>query len=86
MFTTEELTRLLGWCTFINVILLSLSTILILWGRQTIARFHGKLFGEPPETMSAHYFEYLARYKLLIIQFNLVPYLALKIMALEAMA
>jgi hypothetical protein len=40
---------------------------------------HSKIFDLDPETLPAMYFDYLGRLKLLVIVFNLVPYLALRI-------
>ena len=42
---------------------------------------HSKIFDLDLQTLPAMYFEYLGRLKLLVIVFNLVPYLALRIIS-----
>ena len=75
----EQLTAFLAWCTVINAIILALAA-LALWGlRGFVARLHGAMFGLPENAVQEQYFRFLATYKLLIIVFNLVPYLALRI-------
>ena len=48
--------------------------------REPIAKLHGRLFDLPPSELSLTYFNFLANYKILIFVFNLMPYLALRIM------
>jgi hypothetical protein len=47
--------------------------------RSTAMKIHGKMFGLSEEVLSKEYFRYLANYKIAIYIFNLVPYLALRI-------
>ena len=76
----EQLTVFLAWCTLINFIILVLST-LALWSIRGFAeRLHCKMFGLPETCVREQYFRFLATYKILFIVFNLVPYLALRIM------
>ena len=42
-------------------------------------KIHRKMFGLSEEVLSKEYFRYLANYKIAIFIFNLVPYLALRI-------
>ena len=42
-------------------------------------RVHSKMFDLDPQKLPAMYFDYLGRFKVLVIVFNLVPYLALRI-------
>jgi hypothetical protein len=69
-----------GWATVINVILLLIAVLAITFLRRPIAKIHGKLFGMSEAELAPLYFQYLANFKLLVIIFNLVPYIALKIM------
>ncbi|WP_078459044.1 DUF6868 family protein [Solemya velum gill symbiont] len=64
-----------------NLGILTFSTVMLItnvgdWPKG----IHSKLFGVQKEGLDAMYFNFLANYKLAIFIFNLVPYLALKIM------
>jgi hypothetical protein len=48
--------------------------------RGTISKIHGNMFGLEEAELSRAYFQYLAQYKILLFVFNLMPYLALRIM------
>lgn len=80
MFEIKTLVTFLGWCSVINIAVLSVSTILLMFIRTPVARIHGKLFGVEPSQLPPLYMNYLGNYKLAILMLNLVPYIALKIM------
>ena len=69
-----------GWATLINMALLLIAVLAIIFLRCPIAKIHNRLFGMSESELSSLYFQYLANYKLLVIIFNFVPYLALKMM------
>ena len=73
--------EVLGWCTVLNTGLLIFSALLVILAGAPIKRLHVAMFDLSEENVSRAYFRYLAHYKLLIIVFNLVPYLALRIVA-----
>ncbi|MHC4379517.1 MAG: DUF6868 family protein [Planctomycetota bacterium] len=75
------LTEFLGWTTVINCGILLLTSFLLLTMRGPIKRIHGSLFDLDGKTLDHTYFQYLARYKVLVLTLNLAPYLALKLMA-----
>lgn len=75
----EQLTAFLGWCTLINIGLLLFSTLMIALIKDFAIRVHSKMFDLDPQTLPTMYFDYLGRFKVLVIVFNLVPYLALRI-------
>lgn len=79
--TGPELTQFLGWCSVINLALLLLSAFCLLLFTSRIAKLHAALFRLDAAGLPVTYFRYLAFYKVLTIVFNIVPYLALKIMA-----
>lgn len=81
MFTIETLTELLGWASVINVCILIIASISVMLLRNTMISLHGKMFGLDSVDLSRAYFQYIAQYKIAIIVFNLVPYIALKIIA-----
>lgn len=78
--TATELANLLGWCTLLNIGLLMLAFAALTVARKPILAIHNRLTGLEPAELSRAYFNYLANYKILIFVFNLVPYLALRIM------
>ena len=79
MLTLLPLTEFFGWCTVINVVLLAFSTLMLVANRKFVLKTHSKMFGISEAELSKTYFNYLAIYKVAVIVFNLVPYLALKI-------
>lgn len=76
----QELATFLGWCTVINIVILLVTTFSLMGMRGTIAKIHSGMFGLSEPDLLSIYFKYLANYKLAIIMFNLVPYIAVKAM------
>ncbi|HGZ69861.1 MAG TPA: hypothetical protein ENL00_01860 [Nitratifractor sp.] len=81
MITLEQLTTFLGWCSVINIALLLFYFLFIVSFREFTLSLHSKLFNLDRTTLNKAYFDYLALYKILIIVLNVVPYIALKIIA-----
>lgn len=79
--TVAGLTTFLGWCTVINFGLLLVIAACLSLMRGFVKRVHTSMYGVPEEQLDAIYFNYLANYKLLIFIFNLVPWVALTVMA-----
>ena len=79
MFTIETLIEFLGWSTLINFTFLLITTLAIMFFREPVIKIHAELFDLNKEDLGRAYFNYVALYKILIIMFNLVPYIALKI-------
>jgi hypothetical protein len=80
MFTIDTFTAFLGWCSVINIGILVFSTIILILLKEPISRLHSKLFKVNQADLPSMYFQYLGNYKIAIIIFNLVPYIALKVM------
>jgi len=80
MYTIEVIKEFLGWCSIINISVLIFSTLFIIIGRKIALNIHKKLFILNDEYLERAYFQYLAQYKILIIVFNIVPYIALSLM------
>lgn len=80
MFTLESFTTFLGWCSVINIGLLVVAGIMIVFMRDFVMRIHNALLGVDIERLPAIYMEWIGRYKTMTIFFNIVPYVALKIM------
>lgn len=70
----------LGWCSLINVGVLTLAALAIMTMRGFMARLHAAMFGISEEDAVVAYFGYLSNLKTLILIFNLAPYLALVLM------
>ena len=78
MNSPEMLTALLGWCSAINLALLVIAGIVAM--SRSLSRMHAKMFGLSEEDMRRAYFLYLAQYKIVVFVFNLVPYIALRLL------
>ncbi len=77
--TIAELTIFFGWMSVINISLLLFYVLILMTCRCCIESIHSKLFGVSKDVLPSIYMEFLGRYKILIIFFNLAPYLALRI-------
>ena len=75
-------THFLGWVTLVNIGIFALAAIMVSANQDGIIKIHKKMFGLKKEDLQKAYFDYLGRYKLLIIVFNLVPYLVLRLVDL----
>lgn len=79
--TLATLTLFLGWCTALNIAVLLIATVALLAFRGPVMSIHARLTGVADAELPKLYFNYLGNYKLLIIVFNLIPWVALKLMA-----
>ena len=77
----STITTFLGWCTVINLGLYVFSAVMMTIFNTTIKSIHSKLSRVPAEKLDELYFNFLGNYKLAIFITNLVPYIALKMMA-----
>ena len=73
----EQLTDLFKWMTIINIGLLVLSSVLVMVLKNFICTMHGKLFGIKEDNVATVVYGYLGMFKVLVIVFNLVPYISL---------
>ena len=78
---TTDILHFLGWMTAINFGLLIFSTLILVLFKPAVIRAHQAFFDLDAQTLERMYFQYLAAFKILIVAFNLVPYLALRLMA-----
>jgi Family of unknown function (DUF6868) len=69
------------WCTIINAVMFFVSFIMMMLMRKFIYKYHGRWFDLPDAKLSSSMYKMLGFYKILIIVFNLVPYLALVIIS-----
>ena len=67
------------WCTVINAAMLALSILFCAFAGNLAYRMHGKLFPMPRETFTVVLYSFLGVYKMMLIMFSFVPYVALLI-------
>ena len=77
--TLEVIRNMLGWCTLINFGILLLWFVMMVPARGVVHGIHGKMFRLVPEQMDEIHYRLMAQFKMLVIVFCLVPYLALRI-------
>ncbi len=73
----EQLTEFFKWMTIINIGLLLFSTFTVMALKPLMLSMHTKMFGITETQISVAVYAYLGLFKVLIIVFNIVPYLAL---------
>ena len=67
------------WCSIINIGLLMLLALMLIRFKDAVYKIHTKMFPIPKESWSTLIYSFLGIYKLFIIVFNIVPYIALLI-------
>jgi hypothetical protein len=78
--TLDILREFFLWNMVINMGLLTISFIMIIAVRPWVYKIHGKLFALKEEQIDVIWYSVLAGYKIAIFVFNVVPYVALRIM------
>jgi len=81
MYSIEMIREFLGWCSAVNIAMLFLSSIMLTVMRGWIIKIHAKLSGVSEAELPTIYLQFLGNYKIFILMFNLVPYIALRIAA-----
>jgi hypothetical protein len=76
----DTLTTFLGWCSVINIGCLILAFVLWIPLKNSVSRFGASLFGGTEEDLKLIFLNKLMLYRLLLFFFNIVPYVALKLM------
>ena len=77
----EAVRGMLLWSTIINFAFLAVWGLVFVLARDWLHRTHGRWAGLPAETYDAVTFAGIVLYKLGILLFNFVPYIALRIVA-----
>ncbi|MEP5569341.1 MAG: DUF6868 family protein [Halioglobus sp.] len=81
MESVSTITTFIGWCTVLNLGLYLLTALALTVLRGPVQTIHVRFSGLSSEKLNEAYFSYLANYKLALTVLNIVPYLALKLMA-----
>lgn len=79
MTTLETVRAMLAWCTVINMGLLLWWLLAFLFLRDWMFKVHSRWFPMPRETFNAIHYSGMVLLKIGLFFFNLVPYLALRI-------
>ncbi len=77
--STELIGRFLMWCTIINTAMLILSFTLMAAAGSLAYRLHGRFFPMPRETFNVVIYTLLGMYKIIILAFNIIPWIAISI-------
>ena len=80
MDSLEDLATFFGWCTVINIGIIILFFIFMVSANRFAGDLFARFFGISSKEAKATLFRVFQQYRLLIAVFNLVPYIALKIM------
>lgn len=75
----EKLTAVFGWMSVINLGVYLWAAAMIILARDRVVRLQAWMTGVPEAEWPGYYVDYLSRYKIGIIMFNLAPYFALRI-------
>ena len=77
--TIDQLASLFGWMTLLNIGFLLLAWLFIWLEMPWVTMLVRRFFPLPVEKVDEIYLRWLAQYELFIYVFNLMPWLALKI-------
>ncbi len=75
----DQVKEFLMWCSIINISLLTISGLMMICLGGLAYRIHSKLFGISREAFNVMLYSFLGAYKILVIMFNVVPWIALLI-------
>ena len=75
----ELVQEILGWCSLINVALLLIWFLFIVFAHDWMFRIHTRWFKLSSEKFDAIHYAGMGLFKMTIVIFNVMPYLALRI-------
>ena len=78
--TTEIIRDVLAWCSLINIGFLLAWILCLIFAHDWLFMFHGQWFKLSVEKFDAIHYAGIAFYKISILFFNIVPYLAFRIL------
>ena len=76
----QTLTTFLMWCTIINFVLLNITFLICVLGKDWAHRLHSIWFPLPKGAFDVMLYSFLGLYKLFFFFFNLIPYVVLLVM------
>ena len=69
------------WCSIINIVLFLLSAVIIISAHERIFKLHSKWFSLTEKDFNFTMYMMMAVHKILILIFNIIPFIALCIVA-----
>ena len=81
MNSIETLATFFGWCTVINVGIILLAVLFFGIFHDFAGKVHAKMFGITEEEAKAAFFHVFQQYRLAVVVLNVVPFIALSLMA-----
>lgn len=79
--TADSLSTFFFWCSVVNGAVLVFFTVMVLFAKNLIYRMHTMWFSISREHFELAMYCFLGLFKIMFLVFNLVPYIALKLMA-----
>jgi len=79
--SVEILSKFLLWCAVVNYAILIIWFVVFVFAREWVYEIHSKWYPISSEQFNAINYAGAAIYKILVLVFNLVPYIALQIIA-----
>ena len=76
--TKENVRKFLGWCSVINVGLLIYWILVLTLGNEFLFQLHTSCFNIPHDRFDEIHYTMMGYYKLMVILFNVTPYLVLR--------
>ena len=77
--TAEQIREFLGWCSVINIAILLYWWIVFTFARDFVYSLHGRWFKLTGETFDTIHYAGMTFFKLIVIVFNIIPYIAFRI-------
>lgn len=77
----ELLRQVLGWSLALNYLILLIWFLVFIYARTWMQSLHGRLFNLNDQTFDAIHYAAMAGYKILIMVFNLVPFIVLSLLS-----
>ena len=78
--TVEFVRQVLAWCSLFNLAILIVWYLAFLMAHDAIYRIHSKWFSLSKETFDAFHYGGMGLFKLIVLVFNLIPYLVLRML------
>ena len=75
----ETVREILGWCTVLNFAMFFVSVVVMTVARGWVYKMHGDWWRISEQQFNVTIYGFLGLYKVMIIVFNLVPYVAVVI-------
>ena len=75
----ELIRNAFGWCGIMNLIILVIWFLMILMADEFIYRIHSRFFKVTRKRFDAIHYQGMMFFKVFVLMFNIVPYMALRI-------